>query len=36
MESTNGTKVNDVRIKNSLILKSGDIIKVGTATFKFM
>ncbi len=36
LESTNGTKVNDIRIKNSLILKSGDIIKVGTATFKFM
>lgn len=36
LESTNGTQVNDVKIKNTVVLKSGDIIKVGTATFKLI
>lgn len=36
LDSTNGTKVNDLRIKNTVVLKDGDIIKVGTAIFKLM
>ena len=36
LDSTNGTKVNDVKIRNTITLKIGDIIKVGTATFKLI
>ncbi|MEG0134028.1 MAG: FHA domain-containing protein [Clostridium sp.] len=36
LESTNGTEVNKIKIKNTVILKTGDIIKVGTATFKLI
>lgn len=36
LESTNGTKINNVKIKNTVALKSGDIIKVGTAIFKLI
>lgn len=34
--STNGTKVNDVKIENRVTLRPGDIIKVGTAIFKLI
>lgn len=36
LESTNGTKVNDVKVKSTVALKNGDIIKVGTAVFKLI
>lgn len=34
--STNGTKVNDVKIENRVKLTPGDEIKVGTAIFKLI
>lgn len=36
LDSTNGTKVNDIRIGNRITLKPGDVIKVGTAIFKLI
>ena len=36
LDSTNGTKVNDIRIENRVTLRSGDIVKVGTAIFKLI
>ena len=36
LESTNGTKVNDVNIENRVVLRTGDMIKVGTAIFKLI
>ena len=34
MGSTNGTKVNDVRLEERAILRAGDEIEVGSAVFK--
>lgn len=36
LDSTNGTKVNDIRIENRVTLRPGDVIKVGTAIFKLI
>ncbi|MEG1255109.1 FHA domain-containing protein [Clostridium sp.] len=36
LESTNGTQVNNVKVRNTVMLKPGDVIKVGTATFKLI
>ncbi|WP_291576462.1 FHA domain-containing protein [Clostridium sp. UBA4548] len=36
LNSTNGTFVNEVRIKNKVTLNKGDKIRVGTSTFKVL
>lgn len=36
LDSTNGTKVNDIRIENRVVLRAEDEIKVGTAIFKLI
>lgn len=36
LESTNGTKVNNVKVNDSVKLNIGDIIKIGTASFKLI
>ncbi len=36
LDSTNGTKVNETRIENRVTLRTGDVIKVGTAIFKLI
>lgn len=36
LDSTNGTKINETRIENRVTLRTGDVIKVGTAIFKLI
>ncbi len=36
LNSTNGTFINEVRIKNKVTLNKGDKIRVGTSTFKVL
>lgn len=36
LDSTNGTKINEARIENRVTLRTGDVIKVGTAIFKLI
>jgi diguanylate cyclase (GGDEF)-like protein len=34
--STNGTYLNNVEVRNEVLLRSGDLLKVGSAIFKFL
>jgi diguanylate cyclase (GGDEF)-like protein len=36
LESTNGTFVNDVEVRGTVVLRNGDLIKCGGAVFKFI
>ncbi|WP_177173419.1 FHA domain-containing protein [Propionispora vibrioides] len=35
LNSTNGTFLNDRPVKGEILLKDGDIVKIGTVSFKF-
>ncbi|MBP2650036.1 MAG: fhaB 14 [Firmicutes bacterium] len=35
LQSTNGTFINDIRVKDDVVLKPGDVVRIGSVSFRF-